>query len=174
MAGQLSQEEVRDLKELFDMLDTDKGGTLSVDEVRQLLGMLGVRVGADEARGMVAKIDRDGSGGLDLREFLQMVAAPQPLPFSRADALRAFRQFTNGRDAPPGCISPEALERALLDYGLESGGVEASEVSRMVHRLDTNAAGLIDYREAVALLFSGRHHQPQGQGGGPDRGGGGA
>jgi hypothetical protein len=43
----------------------------------------------------------------------QVVAAPQKLPYTHAELLRAFRRFAD-RGAPAGCISPETLERALV------------------------------------------------------------
>jgi hypothetical protein len=49
-----------------------------------------------------------------------------------------------------------------LAYG-QASGVEPVEISRMVHSLDTNADGLINFREMVALLFSGQQQQQQQQ-----------
>jgi hypothetical protein len=39
-----------------------------------------------------------------------------------------------------------------LAYAGQSG-VEASEISRLAHSLETNAAGIIDYRERVAAVL---------------------
>ncbi|KIZ01961.1 Calmodulin-like protein 3 [Monoraphidium neglectum] len=156
-APQLSREEIGELRELFDMLDTDKGGTLSASEVRALMRMLGMRVSAAEARVLVAGVDADGSGALDFDEFLQVVAAPQQKPaYMQGELVHAFRRFAD-RSVPAGCIAPETLERAL------ASGVEPVEISRMVHSLDTNADGLINFREMVALLFSGQQQQQQQQ-----------
>jgi hypothetical protein len=43
----------------------------------------------------------------------QVASKPQQLPYSRADLLRSFRMFAD-KHAPPGSISPEALEAALV------------------------------------------------------------
>lgn len=45
------------------------------------------------------------------------MAAPQKLPYARAEVLQAFRRFAD-KGAPTGCISPEALEKALVSCGL--------------------------------------------------------
>lgn len=66
-----------------------------------------------QAAALVASVDEDGSGCLEFNEFLQVVAAPQRPPYSQAELLRAFRRFAD-KGAPPGCIAPETLEKALV------------------------------------------------------------
>ena len=43
----------------------------------------------------------------------QVMARPQEVPYKKADVACAFRMFAD-KDAPPGCISPEQLEKALV------------------------------------------------------------
>jgi hypothetical protein len=47
----------------------------------------------------------------------QVVGTKRELAFSRAELMSAFRRFA-GRGAPPGCIAPEALEKALVSTKL--------------------------------------------------------
>ncbi len=44
---------------------------------------------------------------------LQVMTRKQRLPYTRTDLLRAFRMFADP-GAPSGCISPAALEKALV------------------------------------------------------------
>ena len=65
---------------VFDLMDRDKGGTLSIDEVKQLMELLGMKIRQDELEQMIAEIDSDGSGQVDFEEFLQVAAWHHCLP----------------------------------------------------------------------------------------------
>ena len=58
---------------------------------------------------------------------------------------------------PCALLNGPARQTPQLAYGGASG-VEPSEISRMVHSLDTTSEGLIDYQEKASFLFSGRQH----------------
>ena len=55
---------------MFDLVDKDKSGALSVEEVRDLMAMLGFKSSLEEVTKMVAEIDTDRSGMIDFDEFL--------------------------------------------------------------------------------------------------------
>ncbi|GLC38191.1 hypothetical protein PLESTB_001089500 [Pleodorina starrii] len=148
---ELSAQEIADLKEVFDLMDKDKGGSLSIEEVKNLMEMLGMKVKQEDLDAMISEIDRTGDGHIDFQEFLQVMAKPQDLPYKRADVMRAFRLFAD-RDAPPGCISPEALERALIQYC--NGRMPEEEIMRLVNSLEINQEGYIDYARKVALFLN--------------------
>ncbi|PNW82633.1 hypothetical protein CHLRE_06g287100v5 [Chlamydomonas reinhardtii] len=132
-------------------MDKDKGGTLSIDEVKGLMELLGMKVRQEELEAMIAEIDNSGDGNIDFNEFLQVMAKPQDLPYKKADVMRAFRLFAD-RDAPQGCISPEALERALVQYC--SGKVPEEEIMRLVNTLELNQEGYIDFSRKVNLFLN--------------------
>ncbi|GIL62118.1 hypothetical protein Vafri_16396 [Volvox africanus] len=148
---ELSAQEIADLKEVFDLMDKDKGGTLSVEEVKNLMDMLGMKVKQEDLDQMISEIDHSGDGQIDFQEFLQVMAKPQDLPYKKSDVMRAFRLFAD-RDAPPGCISPEALERALIQYC--NGKMPEEEVMRLVNSLEVNQEGYIDYARKVNLFLN--------------------
>ncbi|KAG2497411.1 hypothetical protein HYH03_004566 [Edaphochlamys debaryana] len=148
---ELTAQEVADLKEVFDLMDKDKGGTLSIEEVKGLMELLGMKVRSEELEAMVAEIDRSGDGNIDFNEFLQVMAKPQDLPYKKADVLRAFRLLAD-KDAPPGCISPEALERALVQYC--AGKVPEEEIMRLVNTLELNQEGYIDFARKTNLFLN--------------------
>lgn len=148
---ELTEDEIREFKEVFDLVDKDKGGTLEAEEVKELMELLGMKVRLDEVKAMVAEIDKDGSGAVDFEEFLEVMARPQQLPYSKADVIRAFRMFAD-EDAPAGCISPEKLEAALIKYAKDK--VPEDEIMRLVNQLDLNEDGWINYHQKVNLFLS--------------------
>uniref|UniRef100_A0A7S3QZ31 EF-hand domain-containing protein n=1 Tax=Dunaliella tertiolecta TaxID=3047 RepID=A0A7S3QZ31_DUNTE len=110
---ELSDAEVKEFREIFDFMDRDKGGTLGIQEIKQLTDMLGMRISPDELDNIMKQIDADNSGQVDFDEFLQVMARPQQLPYTRKDVLRAFAMFAKNGE-PEGYINPEKLEEALV------------------------------------------------------------
>ena len=67
MGGHLGEDEVR---ELFDEVDTDGGGTLDKDEVQMLMVKLGLVVNDWELAKVMRAMDPNGDGEVDVDEFL--------------------------------------------------------------------------------------------------------
>ena len=57
-------------------MDKDGGGSLSADEVKQLMELLGMKLKQDDVDQMIAEIDADGSGQIDFEEFLEVRVWP--------------------------------------------------------------------------------------------------
>jgi len=147
---EVSEQELEELRQLFNMVDTDGGGTISEGEVHDLMSMLGMNISALEVRTMVREIDINGNGMVDFEEFVQVVVGQKALPFSRNDVLRAFRIFSK-QGLPAGHIDPPSLEAALVNY---FPAVNADEAHELVAQLPVNADGLINFHDQVDIFLS--------------------
>ena len=58
------------LQELFDTLDADHSGQLTIDEISKGLVSLGYSLSESEVERLMRKIDADHDGGVDLKEFI--------------------------------------------------------------------------------------------------------
>ena len=56
-------------RELFDEMDADGGGSLDMDEIRQLSISLGNRLTQSQLDAAMAEMDEDGGGAVDFHEF---------------------------------------------------------------------------------------------------------
>ena len=56
-------------KRLFDSIDADGGGTLDIEEMKQLFKDLGLELTQDQEATVMSRIDTDGSGEIDFDEF---------------------------------------------------------------------------------------------------------
>ena len=56
-------------KRLFDSIDADGGGTLDIEEMKQLFKDLGLELTSDQEATVMSRIDTDGSGEIDFDEF---------------------------------------------------------------------------------------------------------
>ena len=60
------------LRTAFDMFDRDGGGTISADEIREVLGV-GKKIDEKIWDDIIAEADIDGSGNIDFDEFSKMM-----------------------------------------------------------------------------------------------------
>ncbi|XP_073284118.1 calmodulin-like protein 3 [Primulina huaijiensis] len=67
--------EEEDMREAFDVFDRDRDGFISVDELKYVLGSLGLKPGggAEDCKKMIMKVDVDGDGLVDFKEFQMMM-----------------------------------------------------------------------------------------------------
>ncbi|XP_075523706.1 calmodulin-like protein 3 [Primulina tabacum] len=67
--------EEEDMREAFDVFDRDRDGFISVDELKYILGSLGLKQGGgvEDCKKMIMKVDVDGDGLVDFKEFQMMM-----------------------------------------------------------------------------------------------------
>ncbi|KAL5205407.1 hypothetical protein ABZP36_033616 [Zizania latifolia] len=70
-----SVDEDEDMREAFNVFDQNVDGFITVDELRSVLSSLGLKQGrsAEDCRRMISKVDGDGDGRVDFKEFKQMM-----------------------------------------------------------------------------------------------------
>ena len=68
-------DEEEDMREAFNVFDQNGDGYITVDELRCVLSSLGLKQGrtAEDCRKMISKVDADGDGRVDFKEFKQMM-----------------------------------------------------------------------------------------------------
>ena len=66
----LSEEEVLEIKEAFDLFDTDKSGNIGREELKQALSNLGIDNKNTTLTQMMTDLDKDNSGEISFDEFI--------------------------------------------------------------------------------------------------------
>lgn len=64
-----------DMREAFNVFDQNADGFITVDELRTVLSSLGLKQGrtVQDCKNMISKVDVDGDGMVDFKEFKQMM-----------------------------------------------------------------------------------------------------
>ncbi|PWZ31989.1 hypothetical protein Zm00014a_021300 [Zea mays] len=151
IAGCLSEEEIRGLKEMFKSMDADNSGTITVDELRRGLAKQGTKLSETEVEQLMAAADADGNGTIDYEEFI--TATMHMNRMDREEHLyTAFQYFDKDGS---GCISKEELEQALKEKGLLDG----RDIKDIISEVDADNDGRIDYSEFVAMMRKGTAEQ---------------
>jgi len=65
----------RELKDAFEVFDTDGNGTISKSELKQLMSNLGQNLTDEELNAMMDEADTDGNGEIDFNEFKHMMVS---------------------------------------------------------------------------------------------------
>ena len=71
----LSEEEIEEIREAFNLFDTDGSGTIDPKELKAAMQSLGFEAKNQTKYQMIADIDKDGDGSIDFEEFLDMMTA---------------------------------------------------------------------------------------------------
>ncbi|XP_044498106.1 calmodulin-like protein 3 [Mangifera indica] len=69
------EEEEEDMREAFNVFDQNGDGFITCDELKAVLASLGLKQGrtAEDCKRMIMKVDVDGDGMVDYKEFKQMM-----------------------------------------------------------------------------------------------------
>ncbi|GLI60831.1 hypothetical protein VaNZ11_002944 [Volvox africanus] len=162
LAAALPPEEVSGLKLLFENLDTDHDGMLSLDELRDGLarGCRGELLEDADVKELLKAADLNCDGFLDYREF---VAATYSLSRMQRNQvlLKAFRHFDLDGD---GYITREELSAVLSAVPLSSpifggpgspGTVRVTDsVTQLVAEADLDADGRVNYQEFCTMVLT--------------------
>merc|ERR1712110_568104 len=70
----LKQDEIEEIKEAFDLFDTDQSGEIDLKELKAAMQSLGYESKNDTIFTMLAELDKDGNASLDFKEFLDLVS----------------------------------------------------------------------------------------------------
>ena len=121
----LTEEQKQEIREAFDLFDTDGSGTIDAKELKVAMRALGFEPKKEEIKKMIADIDKDGSGTIDFEEFLQMMTAKMGERDSREEIMKAFRLFD---DDETGKISFKNLKRVAKELGERMTDEELQEM----------------------------------------------
>jgi len=150
----ISEEFVLRMVEAFAYFDKDRNGYLCGKEMPDLLRALGRNPTRDELNTIMAEVDVDHNGKVDLREFIVMMH-DQVGTFDDIEELKmAFRFFDRNGD---GQISKEELRASILRYGER---FEDEDMEQMMKDADLDRNGFIDFSEFVKMLTSEDGNSP--------------
>src|SRR5579871_5401133 len=94
----LTEDEVMEIKEAFDLFDGDKSGEIDSEELKQALKNLGIDAKNQTLANMMADLDKDGSGKIDFDEFIDMMTAKMSDRDTKEDLQKVFRLFLGDDD----------------------------------------------------------------------------
>ncbi|CAE8595997.1 unnamed protein product [Polarella glacialis] len=144
IAQQLKDDDLKELRNCFLLMDGNKDGTLTLKEIED--GMKKAKVDfPDDMIDILRNLDTDGSGNIDYTEFIAATLTKKQY-LKREVMWAAFRVFDKDGD---GTITKQELATILKEEG------NMSYVENMVKEVDLNGDGEISFDEFCAMLEAG-------------------
>nr|AGJ83805.1 calcium-dependent protein kinase 1a [Vitis amurensis] len=147
IAENLSEEDIKGLKQMFNNMDTDRSGTITFEELKTGLSRLGSKLSELEIKQLMDAVDVDRNGTLDYTEFITATMQRHRLE-KEENLFKAFQFFDKDSS---GFITREELKQAMTQYGM---GDEAT-IDEVIDDVDTDKDGRINYEEFVAMMKKG-------------------
>merc|ERR1711903_420525 len=120
--GGLSEEQIEEIREAFNLFDADNSGAIDVRELKAAMRALGFEVKKEELKKMISDIDNDGNGSIEFAEFLEMKT---------------------------GKISLRNLRRVAQELG---ENIDEEELQDMINQADRDGDGEINIDEFYRIM----------------------
>ncbi|CAO2838131.1 unnamed protein product [Amaranthus hypochondriacus] len=151
VADTLPEEQIEKLRNTFQMMDTDKNGSLSFEELKHGLQKLGHAFPDSDVQMILDAADVDGNGTLECGEFLTLTIHLQKMGDDE-HLKRAFKYFDKDQS---GYIEFEELKQELYtDDATDNTNCEQI-IRDILFDADLNKDGRIDYNEFRAMMHTG-------------------
>ena len=149
MASTLSASELAEFREIFDLVDKDKGGSISREELRELMDTLGIRASKEEIDLMINEIDEDNNGEIDFEEFVAVMSRRVNASYTADQVKKAFKAFETPGSS--GYCTIESLRKALMSYGTDK--LSLQQANDLLSQLEQDSQGRINYVDYVNMMM---------------------
>merc|ERR1712094_38708 len=120
--GQLTEEQLDEIREAFSLFDSDASGMIDIRELKAAMRALGFEVKNEELKKVVTDIDNDGNGTIEFSEFLMMMTAKMGEKDTREDIEKVFKRSMMTTPTR----SPSATSHVLLRSSVRTSTMRSS------------------------------------------------
>jgi calmodulin len=139
MTENLTEEQIAEFKEAFQIFDKDGDGSITTKELGTVMRSLGQNPSEEELQKMIEEVDKDGSGTIDFKEFLTLMARKMNDTDTEEELIDAFK------------VSAHELRFVMTTAGEQ---LTNEEIDEMIREADIDGDGYIDYEEFVRMMMN--------------------
>ena len=143
----LTEDEVLEIKEAFDLFDTDHSGEIDVAELKQALMNLGIDTKNQTLQNMLADIDKNGNANIDFDEFIDMMTAKMSDKDTREDLEKVLELFIGDDNTDK--IDIRHLKRVCKEL---NENMSDEELNEMIVRADSDRDGKVTFEDFYAIM----------------------
>ncbi|KAK7376679.1 hypothetical protein VNO80_02093 [Phaseolus coccineus] len=144
IAENLSEEETKGLRQMFNSMDTDGSGTITFEELKAGLYRLGSLLSESEIRQLLNAIGNDKSGTIKYSEFVAATMDRHKME-KGGNLFKAFQYFDKD---DKGYITGDELREAITEH---QRGEEAA-IDDVFEDVDSDKDGKINYEEFMRMM----------------------
>lgn len=142
----VTEDEVAEIKEAFDLFDMDMGGSIDPKELQAAMKSLGFEAKNQTIYKMIADLDTDQNGQISFEEFLNLMTARISDKDSREDIRKVYNLFVD--DNAQG-ITIKNLRRIAQELGEQ---MDDAELNEMIERADSNHDGIVTEEDFFNIM----------------------
>merc|ERR1712193_226965 len=142
----LTDEQKAELKEAFELFDTDGSGAVDTSELHTAMKALGFEPKKEEINKMVKEMDKDGNATVDFEEFCIMMAEKMNQKDGKEEMLKGFALFDDDNTKK---ISFKNFKRVAKELGESLSDKELEEI---IAEADTDGDGEINEKEFLDVM----------------------
>ena len=146
----LTQEQIDEFKEAFNIFDVDGDNTISTKELDKVMKSLGQNPTDTELRELIHEYDNDGNGTLDFPEFLELMAKKMKQIDTEEELVEAFKIFDRDQD---GYLKFNDIREIFKILG---ENVEDEKIEKLIKLADKDNDQTINYTEFCTMMTQHR------------------
>ncbi|CAK8686979.1 centrin-3-like [Clavelina lepadiformis] len=143
---ELTNEQKQEIKEAFELFDTDKDQKIDYHELKVAMRALGFDVKKADVLKVLRDYDREGTGSISFDDYNDVMTEWMLERDPQEELTKAFKLFD---DDDTGRISVRNLRRVARELGET---MSEDEIRAMVDEFDTDGDGEINLEEFVTIM----------------------
>ena len=142
----LTEEQKQEIKEAFELFDTEGQGKIDAKELKVAMSAMGFQPKKEEIRQILAEYDRESSGTIEYRDFLDLMTIKMQERDPVEEMRQAFRLFI---DDDSDKISLRHLKRVAKELG---ENMTDEELQEMLEEADRDGDGEISEDDFIRIM----------------------
>ena len=143
---ELSEEQRQEIKEAFELFDTDKTGTIDYHELKVCMRALGFDVKKQEVLNLMREYDREGSGQIEYPDFLEIMTTKISERDPIEEISKAFKLFDEDGTGKISLRNRRRVAREMQE------NLSDDELQAMIDEFDKDGDGEINEHEFLAIM----------------------
>merc|ERR1711939_542542 len=139
---QVSDKDLEEYREAFELFDTDKSGMIDAMELGFCMRALGFDPTPEEIKGMLDKTDQDGNGTVEFTEFVDLLSGRMDRRDPEEEMKDGFAMFdTDGK----GFITWKDLQRVATELNDKDIAENEPELQQIIDEINPQGINLNDF-----------------------------
>ena len=142
----ITEDDIDEIKEAFDLFDSDGSGTVEPREMKSAMQSLGFEAKGSTMFHVITELDKDGSGAIDFEEFIGMMVSKLSENESKAEIRSIFNIFDVDKT---GHINIKNLKKIARDLGET---VDDDELLDLIRKADSDNDGQVSFDDFYSVM----------------------
>ena len=143
---ELTEEQKQEIREAFDLFDSDRSGYVDAEEIKVAMRALGVEPKDSEIQKMISEVDADGNGQIEFDEFNKMMTNAILNRDPKDDLRKAFKLICTDNS---GKIGLRHLKQVCKDLGER---LSEEDLQDMIDEADRDQDGKVSKDEFFRIM----------------------